>query len=159
MATEFRDEGLEKIRDELAAYWAKKFPESTCFCKVRNLIGLPDVIFTGVLAKDESEEVSGYFSNDPLKFSVAATKTGDDTYDLKYYQASYYGTPTEAQKYNVYSSYKISTRGGKNLSGAKVVDNIKKSIDKVHARLVEALTDGSLTVHDGKKLDIASKIK
>ena len=94
-----------------------------------------------LLARNEQEEINGYFDNDMFDIIFKITKTAEDNYIMENIHSRYLVKPTN--KYLVYESKKVAfrkTQGNED----KIITTFKKYVENLHKALVEDLKQGNI---------------
>lgn len=106
------------------------------------------------LAKNESEEINGYFDNDILGIIFKITKTAENNYIIENENSRYLVKPTN--KYLVYESKKVAfrkTQGNED----KIITDFKKYVENLHKALLEDLEQGN--IHENHLELVKEKLK
>lgn len=106
------------------------------------------------LAKNESEEINGYFDNDILGIIFKITKTAENNYIIENIQNRYLVKPTN--KYLAYESKKVAfrkTQGNED----KIITAFKKYVENLHKALLEDLEQGN--IHENHLELVKEKLK
>lgn len=106
------------------------------------------------LAKNESEEINGYFDNDILGIIFKITKMAENNYIMENIKNRYFIKPTN--KYLAYESKKVAfrkTRGDED----KIITTFKKYVGNLHKALLEDLEQGN--IHENHLELVKEKLK
>lgn len=106
------------------------------------------------LAKNEHEEINGYFDNDMLKIMFYLKKIDNDSYILENIVNFYHIKPTN--EYMVYSTKKVGfrkTQGNED----KILKAFKKYVEKLHDAIVDDLENNR--IHENHIELVKNKIK
>lgn len=111
------------------------------------------VFITLYLAKNEHEEINGYFDNDMLKVMFYLKKIDNENYILENNVSFYYTKPTN--EYMLYGTKKVAfrkTQGNED----KILKAFKKYVERLHNSIVDDLENNR--IHENHIILVKNKI-